>query len=448
MKFSNPPLSPPDNSLTRRRFIRQTTGTLAGGALLGALPVERFAHAAAGSGPLKLAMVGSGGRGSGAADQALRANANLKLVAIAELFQDRAQLALSNLSAQHSDKVDVPSERIFLGFEAYKQAIAACDVVILATPCTFRPAMFEEAVRQGKHVFLEKPVALDAPGVRRVLAAAEAAKKKNLKVGVGLQRRHKPGYLETVKRVQDGALGQLTYFRTYWNMGAARAFLPRKPEWNELEFQLRNQFYFAWQCGDINLDMGLHNVDVINWIKGEYPVRAIGMCGAEVRRGKDAGAIFDHMAIQYEYADGTRLFAENRQIPGCWSNVSENAHGTLGAVEMVNDRNIFIITGQNAWRYPVETPTVNPYQREHDDLFAAIEKDEPYNEAERGALSTMSCIMGRMAAYSGQMIQWDEAIKSERRMAPDITSLKDPPPVLPDENGAYPLPVPGKAAPV
>ncbi|MEA3213331.1 MAG: myo-inositol 2-dehydrogenase / D-chiro-inositol 1-dehydrogenase [Chthoniobacter sp.] len=444
----NTPVPPPQtpSALTRRSFI--TTGTLAGGALLASLPISRFAHGAAGGGPLKLAMVGGGGRGSGAANQALKSGANVQLVAIAELFLDRAQLAIKNLAAQNPGKVEVPEDHIFLGFEAYKQAIAGCDVIILATPCTFRPMMFEEAVRQGKHVFMEKPVALDSPGIRRVLAAAAEAKKKNLKVGVGLQRRHKPGYLETVKRVQDGALGQLTYFRTYWNMGAARAFLPRKPEWNELEFQLRNQFYFAWQCGDIHLDMGLHNLDVINWIKGAYPVRAIGQGGAEVRRGKDAGAIYDHMAIQYEYADGTRLFAENRQIPGCWTNVTENAHGTKGAVEMINDRNIFIITGEQPWRYEVETPTIDPYQREHDDLFAAIVNDQPYNEAERGAMSTMSGIMGRMAVYSGQKMEWEDALKSERRFAPDISSLQDPAPIQPDENGAYPLPIPGKAEPV
>jgi len=388
--------------------------------------------------------VGCGGRGSGAANQALSSKANVKLVAVAELFKEKADIAIKNLQTQHSSNVDVPEERIFLGFDAYKQAIAAADVVILATPCTFRPMMFEEAVRQGKHVFMEKPVAVDAYGIRRVLAAAAEAKKKNLKVGVGLQRRHKPGYLETVKRVQDGAIGEIMYARTFWDMGEARAMVPRRPEWNELEYQLHNQFYFNWQCGDIHVDQGLHNIDVINWVKGSYPVRAVGVAGAEVRRGKDAGCIFDHFAIEYEYADGSRLFAQNRQIPGCFNYVAETAHGTLGSVEMVNDRNIFVITGKNAWRYPVEEPKVDPYQREHDDLFEAIVKDLPYNEAERGAMSTMTAIMGRMAGYSGQKIEWDDAIKSEIRMAPEIRSLQDPAPIQPDANGAYPLPVPGK----
>lgn len=438
----------PPSKLTRRSFIEKSAMA---GALLGALPVSRFAHGASGGGPLKLAMVGCGGRATGAANQALHASENIKLVAVAELFRDQVDKALASLKAQNGDKVDVSEGAIFLGFEAYKAAIAACDVVILATPCMFRPQMFEEAVKQGKHIFMEKPVALDAPGVRRVLAAAEEAKKKNLKVGVGLQRRHKPGYLEAVKRVQDGALGQIMYMRTFWDMGAARALLPKKPEWSELEYQLRNQFYFAWECGDIIVDQGLHNIDVACWMKGdkEYPISAKGVAGAEVRRGKpEDGCLFDHFAIEFEYADGSRLFHQNRQIPGCWNYVAECAHGTLGSSEFINDRTIFNITGKNAWRYEKEVPTVDPYQQEHNDLFNAIVKDLPYNEAFRGANSSMTAIMGRMAGYSGQLIEWETAIKSEEVMAKVITSLQDEPPVKPNANGAYPLPIPGKSKPV
>jgi len=249
-----------------------------------------------------------------------------------------------------------------------------------------------------------------------------------------------------VKRVQDGALGQILYYRTFWDMGAARAFVPRKPEWSELEFQLRNQFYFAWECGDIIVDQGLHNIDVANWMKGDYPVSAKGVAGAEVRRGHaEDGCLYDHFAIEFEYADGTRLFHQNRQIPGCWNYVAECAHGTLGSSEFINDRTIFNITGKNEWRYPKEDPIIDPYQQEHIDLYDAIFNDKPYMEAERGAKSTMTAIMGRMAGYSGQLIQWDDAIKSEEHMAKIITSLEDEPPVKPDEHGAYPLPVPGKS---
>ncbi len=434
-----------DTHLTRRSFLHKSA---LAGAALGALPISRFAHGASGGGPLKLAMVGCGGRATGAANQALHAMENIKLVAVAELFRDRVDTALASLKAQNGDKVDVSEGAIFLGFEGYKAAIAAADVVILATPCMFRPQMFEEAVKQGKHCFLEKPVALDAPGVRRVLAAAEEAKKKNLKVGVGLQRRHKPGYLEGIKRIQDGALGQIMYQRTFWDMGAARALVPKKPEWSELEFQLRNQFYFSWECGDIIVDQGLHNIDVAMWMRGDndYPINAKGVAGAEVRRGKqEDGCLFDHFAIEFEFKDGSRLFHQNRQIPGCWNYVAECAHGTLGSSEFINDRTIFNITGKNEWRYKKEEPTVDPYQQEHIDLFKAITNDQPYNEAFRGARSSMTAIMGRMAGYSGQLIEWETAIKSEEHMAKIIKSMDDEAPVKPDANGAYPLPIPGKS---
>jgi myo-inositol 2-dehydrogenase / D-chiro-inositol 1-dehydrogenase len=427
--------------VTRRSFLRGTSAALA------ALPIARFAHAQ-GSGDLKLGLVGGGGRGTGAANQALHAYKGLKLHAIAELYADRADIAVKNLETQNPGQVDVPPERRFLGFDAFKKAIAAVDVIILASPCTFRPMMFEEAVKAGKHVFMEKPVAVDAPGVRRVLAAAIESKKKGLKVGVGLQRRHKAGYIEAVKRVQDGALGQQQYYRAFWNMGVARAMVPRKPGMSELEFQLRNQFYFAWQCGDIIVDQGLHNLDVINWIKGVYPISARGMGGAEVRKGKDAGALFDHFNIEYEYADGTRCFQANRQIPGCWAYVAECAHGSDGWIEMADGKNDFIIRGKNAWRRAKEEKVKDPYQQEHDDLLAAIIGNQDYNEAERGALSTMSVIMGRMAGYSGKEIFWDDAIKSEKMIAPIIDSFDAKPPVEPDGNGVYPLPIPGVSEPV
>jgi len=435
----NTPLDSASTSINRRRFLRATTGAVA----LSALSAERFAHGAE-SNTIKLGMIGCGGRGTGATNQALTAIPNIQLVAVGELFQDIAEKAIKNLSAIHSTKVDVTPDRLFLGFDAFKKVISEVDVVVCATPPTYRPMMFEEAVKQGKHAFLEKPVAVDAAGIRRVLAAAEEAKKKNLKVGVGLQRRHKPGYLEAVKRVQDGAIGQILYGRTFWDMGAARAFVPKKPEWNELEFQLHNQFYFAWLCGDIIVDQGLHNIDVFNWIKGEYPVSAKGVCGAQVRRGKDAGWLMDHFAVEFEYADGTRLFHQNRQIPDCWNYVAENAHGTLGSLECINDRTIFNITGKNEWHYQKEDPIIDPYQQEHNDLFKAILNNEPYMEAERGAKSTMTAIMGRMAGWSGQLLTWDDALSSKVPFGKEFTDLNGEPPILPDSDGNYSLPVVGK----
>ncbi|HEY3899786.1 MAG TPA: Gfo/Idh/MocA family oxidoreductase [Chthoniobacter sp.] len=435
----NTPPEPASPTVNRRSFLRATTGAVA----LSALAPERFVHGAENN-TIKLGMIGCGGRGTGATNQALTAIPNIQLVAVGELFEDIANKAIKNLTAIHSTKVDVTPDRLFLGFDAFKKVISAVDVVVCATPPTFRPMMFEEAVKQGKHAFLEKPVAVDAHGIRRVIAAAEEAKKKNLKVGVGLQRRHKPGYLEAVKRVQDGAIGQIMYGRTFWDMGAARAFVPKKPEWNELEYQLHNQFYFAWLCGDIIVDQGLHNIDVFNWIKGSYPISAKGVCGAQVRRGKDAGWLMDHFAVEYEYADGSRLFHQNRQIPDCWNYVAENAHGTLGSLECINDRTIFNITGKNEWHYQKEDPIIDPYQKEHNDLFKAILDNEPYMEAERGAKSTMTAIMGRMAGWSGQLLTWDDALNSQVLFSKEFTNLKEDPFVMPDPDGNYSLPTIGK----
>lgn len=440
-------IHPATDALSRRKFFGTTSKAIAGGALLSALPVGRFAHAQ-GSGDLKLALIGGGGRGTGAANQALKAYKGLKLVAIGELYEDRAELAVKNLASQNPEQVDVPKERQFLGFDAYKKAIAAADIVILATPCTFRPMMFEEAIAQGKHAFLEKPVAVDAPGVRRVLAAFQEAKKKNLKVGVGIQRRHQQGYIEAIKRIQDGALGKHMFYRAYWNMGAARALVPRKDGMSELEFQLRNQFYFSWQCGDINVDQGLHNVDVICWIKGAYPIAARGMGGAEVRKDANSGTVSDHVHVEFDFADGTKLFQVNRQIPGTWAYVGETAHGCDGSAELTS-RNLFFIKGKTEWHFDGRKEGAkDPYQQEHDDWLGAILHNNDYNEAERAAYSTMSVIMGRMAAYSGKEILWEDAIKSEKMMAPIISSFDAEPPVKPGPDGIYPRPIPGTSDPV
>jgi predicted dehydrogenase len=257
---------------------------------------------------LKIALIGCGGRGSGAANQALNVPGT-KLVAMADAFKDRLEGALNNIKQAQGAKVDVPAERQFVGFDGYKQAMALADVVILATPPGFRPFHFEEAVKQGKHVFMEKPVATDGPGVRRVLAAAAEAKAKNLKVGVGLQRHHQPGYIETLKRIHDGAIGDITSLRVYWNDGGVWVN-PRKPGQTEMEHQMRNWYYFNWLCGDHICEQHIHNLDVGNWIKNAYPVRCHGMGGRQVRTAKEYGEIFDHHAVEYEYADGSRMYSQ------------------------------------------------------------------------------------------------------------------------------------------
>ena len=391
--------------------------------------------------PLKLALVGCGGRGAGAANQALVADYNLKLVAAADLFPDKLAVGLKSLQANQPDRVDVPTERQFTGLDAYQQAIAAADVVILGTPCAFRPAHFEEAVRQGKHVFLEKPVAVDAPGVRRVLAAAEEAKRKNLKVAVGFQRRHKKGFQEMVQRIHDGQIGDLIYTRAFANT-PLRTGLVRKPEWGELEYQCRNWYYFSWLSADFIVDNLIHGIDISNWIHGSDPVRAHGLGGLS-ERTRDYGNLFDHFAVEWEYASGARLFGECDRRPGCWASVANHAVGAEGRADFLDGRDFYSITGKRPWELR-EKRADNPYQQEHDDFFHAIRHDLPYNEADYGAKSTLTAIMGRMAAYSGKIVERDAALNSNLSLAPDIKTMDDPAPVLPDENGLYAIPIAGK----
>src|SRR5687767_7416234 len=429
---------------SRRHFLKNSSKAMAGTALLSGLAVERFAHGAISpSDTVRIALVGCGGRGTGAANHALSTQGPVKLVAVADAFKPQTDRALNQLKG-HKDKLEVPEEHRFVGFDAYKQAIQLADVVILATPPGFRPIHFEEAIRQGKHVFMEKPVAVDAPGVRKVLAAAEEAKKKNLKVGVGLQRRHQLGYLETMKRLHGGQIGDIVSMRCYWNGTTpwlkTRASLEEKAgrKLTEMEYQMRNWYYFVWLCGDHIVEQHIHNPDVVNWVKNGYPVRAHGMGGCEVRKGPDYGEIFDHHAVEFEYADGSRVYSQCRHINGCWSNVSEHAVGTKGTCDVSGH----IIRGENAWRWRGESK--NPYQQEHDDLFDAIRNDKPFNEAEYGAKSTMTAILGRMATYSGKVLEWGAALNSQVEVMQKQFAWDAETPVKPGEDGIYPHAIPGK----
>jgi myo-inositol 2-dehydrogenase/D-chiro-inositol 1-dehydrogenase len=435
-----------DREVTRRTFLKRSSTAVAGGALLSALPIERFAYGAVSPGDtLRIALVGCGGRGSGAADQALSTSGDVKLVAAADAFKNNLEAGLQNIRKKHGDKVEVKDDAKFVGFDAYKNAIAMADVVILATPPGFRPIHFEEAVRQGKHIFTEKPVATDAPGVRKFLAAAAEAKKKNLKVGVGLQRHHQHPYIETVQRLHDGAIGDITSMRIYWNGTTPwlkkRADLEEQAgrKLTEMEYQMRNWYYFVWLCGDHIVEQHIHNIDVANWVKKGHPIRAHGMGGCEVRKGPDYGEIFDHHAVEFEYEDGSRVFSQCRHINGCWSSVSEHAVGTKGTCDVSG----YVIRGANPWRYKAEGGK-NPYQQEHDDLFAAIRNDKPYSEAEYGAHSTMTAILGRMATYSGKVIEWNDALNSQVDVMPKQFAWDAEPPVKPGADGMYPRAVPGK----
>jgi predicted dehydrogenase len=412
------------------------------------------AHAASND-TIKIGLIGCGGRGTGAAGQALSTEGPVELVAVADAFADRAQGAVDALKQKFADKperVKVTADTMFIGFDAYKKVIdSGIDLVVIATPPGFRPIHFEYAVQQGKNVFAEKPIATDAPGVRRFLAAVEESKKKNLKVGIGLQRHHQATYLDAVKRIQDGALGDLILCRAYWNGTRpwvnARAQLlenKRKTDPNatlsEMEYQMRNWYYFNWLCGDHINEQHIHNLDVINWIMQDHPVTAQGVGGKQVDVGIDSGEIYDHHMVEFTYKNGTKLLSECRHMQGTWQSVSEHAHGTKGYGETSGTPR-FVMTDGSKWQSKAKGK--DPYQQEHDDLFHAVRNDLPYNEGEYGAHSTMTSILGRMATYSGKIVKWDEAMAKGIDIMPKEYAWDAQPPTVPNAEGKYPIPMPG-----
>ncbi|MDA1015271.1 MAG: Gfo/Idh/MocA family oxidoreductase [Planctomycetota bacterium] len=428
---------PETQNTNRRDFLKTTTTAAVGVGVLGAIstPVGAFAG---GNDTIKIGLVGCGGRGTAAVGQALSTDGNVKLVAMADAFSDRMESCHGGISRRFKERVAVDNDHKFVGFDGYKNVInSGIDLIILATPPGFRPIHVEAAIAAGKHVFMEKPVATDAPGVRKVLAAVEVAKKKNLKIGVGLQRHHEVKYLETMNRLKDGAIGDIIAMRCYWN-GAGVWVRERLPEQTEMEYQMRNWYYFNWLCGDHICEQHIHNLDVCNWLKDGFPVRANGMGGREVRKGRENGQIFDHHAVEFEYADGTRMFSQCRHIPDCWRSVSEHAAGSKGTCDISGAA----ITAAKNWKYAGPKP--NPYQVEHDDLFAAVRNDTPYNEGEYGAMSTMTSILGRMATYSGKIVEMEKALNSKISLMPKEFAWDAAPPVLPDEDGKYPVAVPGR----
>jgi myo-inositol 2-dehydrogenase/D-chiro-inositol 1-dehydrogenase len=451
LKIHMKDMTPAFQALNRRSFLSNTSKTLAGAAALSALPISRFAHAASPGETIKIALVGAGGRGTGAASQALHTQGEVQLVAVADAFKERAAGSLTQIRNQVKDRperVKVTDDTTFIGLDGYKQAIALADVVIIATPPGFKPSQFEEAIKQGKHVFMEKPVATDGPGVRQVLAAAAEAKKKNLKVGVGLQRHHQFGYIETIKRIHDGAIGKIQDLRIYWNGGpvgpkATRENFTRKlgrPP-TEMEYQVANWYMFDWLCGDHIVEQHIHNIDVGCWVMNGYPVRCNGMGGRQYQKGPDSGEIYDHHAVEYEFEDGTRMFSQCRQIPNTWQSVSEHVVGTKGTSDPGST-----IRGENPFRHRGrQGGDPDPYQQEHDDLFEAIRNDKPYNEAENGARSSLAAIMGRMATKSGKIIEMKDALNSNLKLSPDEFTWDAKMKLVPGPDGLYPVAIPGKA---
>ena len=432
------------NYETSRRSFVQKTALATSGLLTVPLSVEAMANVY-GAKKLKLALVGCGGRGSGAAVQALTADENVELVAMADAFADRIEKSLNGIK-DHFDgkkKIEVKEKNCFVGFDAYKKAIDLADVVILTTPPGFRPYHFEYAIANDKHVFMEKPVATDPVGIRKVLATAKIAKAKKLNVVVGLQRHYQTKYIDIKQRIDQGAIGKIRSGQVYWN-DAGVWVKKRQAGQSELEYQMRNWYYFNWLCGDHILEQHIHNIDVANWFIGDYPVSAQGMGGRQVRNGKDHGEIFDHHFVEFTYASGAVISSQCRHIPGTMRRVDEVFQGTQGSVE-IGKGLITDLEGNSQYKYPRKWgEDSNPYQVEHDRLFASIRNGGVIADAENGAMSTLTAILGRMATYTGKKITLEEALNSELHLMPETVTWDSTPPSVPDSEGNYPIPTPGK----
>ncbi|MFZ5832920.1 MAG: Gfo/Idh/MocA family protein, partial [Planctomycetota bacterium] len=389
------------STVARREFLA-SQALVAGGVALGSLSVARGAHAA-GSDVLKMALVGCGGRGTGAAVNALNneSGAKVKLVAMADAFPDRLEISAKGIQSKvEKESFDVTGDRLFSGLDAYQKAIdCGVDIVLLCTPPGFRPQQFEAAVEAGKHIFMEKPVATDAPGVRRILKANEKAKEKGLAVAVGHHLRHEEKHKEVVRRIHEGALGRLGFLRVYFN-SAGVWVRPQKPEQTEMQYQVSNWYYFTWLSGDHIVEQHVHDIDVGNWMmKDEHPAEAQGMGGRQVRIGPDYGEIFDHHSVEFTYPDGTKMFSYCRHQPNTWASFSQHAHGDRGTASIDGHGTSEIrIAGQEPQRWK---RTADGHQIEMDEFFGAIAAGKPYNEVDWATQSTMTAILGRMATYSG-----------------------------------------------
>jgi predicted dehydrogenase len=422
--MANDEQKPNQQNVTRRDFIKSATTVAVGSAV--ATQVSLPGAWAAGSDEIRIGVIGTGGRGTGAVQNALQSSKGVRLVAMAELFPDRLEASRKQLAGKGAT---VANDRAFTGLDGYKKVLETdANYIILATPPGFRPLHLKAAVEAGKHIFTEKPVAVDGPGIRTVLSLVDVAAQKKIAVGCGLQRHHQQGYLETMKRIHDGAIGEIVAARAYWNQGALWN-RGRKPEWSDTEWQLRNWYYFTYLCGDHIVEQHVHNIDVVNWAMKGHPVKAVGTGGRQVRTSPEYGHIFDHFAIDFEYENGVHMLSMCRQQAGTAGSVSEALVGTKGSSQ-VND---YKITGASAWDgSAMRKSEVDPYTQEHTDFIAAIRKGEPISELKWVAESTLTAIMGREAGYTGKVVTWDQALNSQDVLMPeplDLTANRPTPPV-------------------
>ncbi len=434
-------------TISRRSFLSKSA--VLGGAVLA---VQRGAHAA-GSDILKVGLIGCGSRGSGAAANAMNADPGVRLVAMADAFGDRLEASLAQLKRRSPGQVDVAPSRCFVGFDSYKALIGSgVDVVLLAAPPHFRPLHLKACIDAGKHVFAEKPVGVDATGVRSVRATCELARQKKLNLVSGLCWRYDTVIRETIKRVHDGAIGKILAVQSTRNLGYLWQ-RPRKPEWTEMEFQMRNWYYFAWLSGDHNVEQQIHGIDKCMWaLKDEPPARAWGLSGRQVRTESKWGDIYDHHAVVYEFASGERMYAMARQQPNCFNDYSEFLVGTKGRCDLQKGR----IEGETNWSYGATAGDLSGYsgklrkgglrpmhQVEQDELFAAIRAGKCINNGDYMCQSTLVAILGRTVGYTGQAITWEQMTQSKQDLSPKRYAFDAEPPTLPGPDGNYPVAMPG-----
>jgi myo-inositol 2-dehydrogenase/D-chiro-inositol 1-dehydrogenase len=413
---------------SRREFLQGGAAATVGLSATIGLSIPGNVHAA-GSDVIKVGLIGCGGRGNGAAEnicEAAGTSYNIKLHALGDVFGDHLKNCRENLksNALTKDKFDVADDRCFVGFDAYEKVIECCDLIMLATPPGFRPQHIEAVVKAGKQLFTEKPVAVDGTGIRKVLAAYEEATKKGLSVVAGTQRRHSASYLESMKRIHEGAIGELVTARVYWNQGDIWA-RKRQAGWSDTEYQIRNWYHYLWLCGDHIVEQHVHNLDVACWALKAHPVSAVGMGGRQVISDPERGESYDHFAVDYEFPNGVHVLSMARQIPDCANNVSETIVGTNGTWHS-HDHSF---TGGYRAKSGVRRE-VNPYVQEHIDLLESIVAHKPINELKQVAYSTLTAIMGRDSAYTGKEVTWEKAMNSKLDTFPKTLSwgpMSEPP---------------------
>jgi len=425
-----------DTATATRTILNRRDALRAAGAVGAALAVPAVHAQSPSTDLIRVGLIGAGGRGTGALQQALSVpGSNVKVTAVADAFENRIKGALKAVEGMEG-KVDVPEDRQFKGLDGYQKVLDHCDLVILATPPGFRPFHFEAAIKAGKHVFMEKPVCVDSFGARLCLEAAKLADEKKLKVVVGLQRHYDSVYRATLEKVREGLAGDIIGGQVYWN-GSGIWYRKREEGQNEMQFQVNNWYHFNWLCGDHICEQHVHNIDVANWFLDALPESAYGVGGRQQRTPGQPSEIYDHHAVNFTYPNGVHIASQCKQFPGGDNRVNEEFQGTKGYVRIGE---ITDYAGKVLWKY--EGPRPNAYQVEHDELHDAIRRDVPLNNAYYGTTSSFSAVLGRMATYSGKVQNFEKALALPYRTMPENMSWESTPPVVPDADGNYPLPMP------